>query len=145
MYLTYANYVSMGGANDTATYNDYENLEFEARAIVDWYTFNRLRKETEATYPEALKYCMYKLIQLIRDKQRATALGAPETETSNQTTVGISHEANDGVSITYNTLSAKEAADSIKSSLESTVYMYLQGVRDSLGHKLLYRGIYANE
>ena len=63
MYLTYEEYVEMGGTLDEATFNEYE---FEARGLVDWYTFDRLKKETELS-PE-VKQCMYMLIKYITDK-----------------------------------------------------------------------------
>lgn len=128
----------MGGTlDDTA----FEQLEFEARAIVDWWTFNRLHKET--SYPEALKRCMFKLMSLLQDKQRATAVD-PSTNTIG-VKPGIASESNDGVSVSYNTLSAKEAVDTIQKEIDQTIQTYLLGIRNSLGHNLLYRGIYPNE
>lgn len=59
MYLTYAEYTNMGGTLDETAFNDFE---FEAESIVDWYTFNRLHNMT--TYPEKLKRCMYSLIKV---------------------------------------------------------------------------------
>lgn len=139
MYLTYDEYIVMGGA--TIEQTAFENLEFEARSVIDWWTFNRLQKET--TYPEALSRCMFKLISLLQDKQRATAID-PETNTVGMRP-GVASESNDGVSTTYNTLSAKEAVDTIQKEIDSTIHTYLAGIRNSLGHNLLYRGIYPNE
>ena len=39
MYLAYEDYQNMGGTLDETAFNDFE---FEAETIVDWYTFNRL-------------------------------------------------------------------------------------------------------
>ena len=139
MYLTYDEYVNFGGI--TLEEPAFQQLEFEARSIVDWWTFNRLHKEEN--YPEALKRCMFKLISLLQDKQRATAVD-PETS-SLSIKPGIASESNDGVSTSYNTLSAKEAVDTIQKELDNTIQTYLKGVQNSLGHKLLYRGIYPNE
>ena len=139
MYLTYDEYIDMGGTElEEAT---FQQLEFEARSVIDWWTFNRLQKDD--TYPEAVKRCMLKLIQLINTKQQALIVDSQSADGSVK--AGITHEANDGVSTYYNTLSAKEAVDSIKNELGTTVQMYLAGVRNSLGHKLLYRGIYSDE
>lgn len=138
MYLTYDEYTTMGGTLEETAYAEFE---FEARAIIDWYTFCRLQKEVE--YPEAVKRCMYKLINLVRDRQQAMMVGSQSLDGSMQ--AGIASESNDGVSTSYNTLSAKDAADSIQKELETTIRMYLQGVKNSLGHKLLYRGVYADE
>ena len=88
---------------------------------------------------------MYKLIKLIQEKQIATALAPSSSDTSSTIQPGIIQESNDGVSTSYNTLSAKEAAETITKELENTVKMYLQGVRTSLGHRLLYRGVYPDE
>ena len=63
MYLTYAEYTAMGGTLDETTFND---LEFEAEALVNWYTFNRLKKDT--TFPDELKRLMKYLINLAYSK-----------------------------------------------------------------------------
>lgn len=142
MYLTYDEYTNMGG--QTLEETAFEQLEFEARAVIDWWTFSRLQNEEE--YPEAVKRCMFKLISLINDKQKSMVVDTTSGSQENSSIqAGISSESNDGVSTTYNTLSAKEAVDAIKDALESTVKMYLSGVRNSLGHRLLYRGVYPDE
>lgn len=138
MYLTYDEYVSYGGTEEETAFNQ---LEFEARAIIDWWTFNRLQNETE--YPEAVKRCMFHLIKLIQDRQKAMMVDLQSVDGTVK--AGIASESNDGVSTSYNTLSAKDATDTIKDELKTTVQMYLNGVKNSLGHKVLYRGIYPNE
>lgn len=138
MYLEYTDYQEMGGTLDETT---FQQLEFEARSVIDWWTFNRLQKET--TYPEAVKRCIFKLIGLIQDKQKAMLVDANSEDSSKQ--AGIASESNDGVSTSYNTLSAKDAVDTLQKEFENTIKMYLNGVKNSLGHRLLYRGIYPNE
>ena len=138
MYLEYTEYQEMGGTLDETT---FQQLEFEARSVIDWWTFNRLQKETE--YPEAVKRCIFKLIGLIQDKQKAMIVDANSEDGSKQ--AGIASESNDGVSTSYNTLSAKEAVETLQKEFEDTIRMYLNGIKNSLGHKLLYRGIYPNE
>ncbi len=137
MYLTFDEYTEMGGTLDEAAFND---LSFEAESVVNWWTFNRLQKETEI--PVVVKKCVFKLVNLINDQQKAMIL---DTQSSTTVQANIASESNDGVSTSYNTLSAKEAVDTIEHKLKTIVNQYLQGVRDSLGHKLLYRGIYPNE
>ena len=139
MYLTYDEYIELGGTELEET--TFQQIEFEARCVIDWWTFNRLQKEE--TYPEAVKRCMLKLIQLIHNKQQAMVLDVQSEDGSVK--AGVISESNDGVSTSYNTLSAKEAVDSIQNELGTTIQMYLVGVRNSLGHKLLYRGLYPNE
>ena len=136
MYLSYEEYQSMGGALDEAAFNE---IAYEAQSQIDWWTFGRLQKEE--TLPEAVKKCMYKLIKLIQAQQDATGISGD----SSGVTGTIASQSNDGVSISYNVLSAKDAADLIKEQMEGIVQRYLQGVKDSLEHKVLYRGLYPGE
>lgn len=139
MYLTYDEYVNMGGS--TLEETTFQQLEFEARSIIDWLTFNRLQKEEE--YPEAVKRCIFKLISLLNDKQKALIVDTQSSDGSVK--AGIASESNDGVSTSYNTLSAKDAVDALQKECEETIRMYLSGVKNSLGQLLLYRGLYPNE
>ena len=138
MYLTYLEYKDMGGTVDKTAFNQ---LEFEARAKIDWYTFNRLQKETE--FPEAVKRCMYKLISLIQNAEQASVVGG--TSADGSITAGVASQSNDGVSISFNTLSAKDMIDVSDKEIEDCINTYLQSVINSLGQKVLYRGIYPNE
>lgn len=140
MYLTYDDYFNLGGTEITDE-TAFEQLEFEARCIIDWWTFNRL--QNEETYPEAVKRCMFKLISLLNDKQKAMVVDAVSQDGTVK--AGVIHESNDGVATSYNTLSAKEAVEALGKATEDVIRMYLTGVRNSLGHKLLYRGLYPNE
>jgi hypothetical protein len=141
MYLTYDEYMTMGGnaLEETA----FQQLEFEARTVIDWWTFNRLQKEE--TYPEAVKRCMFRLVSLIRDKQASMIVNVSTNAEISNVQAGIASESNDGVSTSYNTLSAKDAVDAIQDAIKDTITMYLTGVKNSLGHRLLYRGVYPNE
>ena len=139
MYLTYDEYTNFGGNALEETV--FQQLEFEARTIVDWWTFNRLQNEED--YPEAVKRCMFALIKLLQQKQQAMVVDASVTNGS--TKAGITGESNDGVSTTYNIMTAKEAIDNAKTEIENTIKMYLSNVKNSLGHKVLYRGLYPNE
>jgi hypothetical protein len=152
MYLTYADYTSMGGTLDETTFNDFE---FESECIVNWYTFNRLK--TETTYPEELSRCMYALIKLAKLKADAMTLGSQTISTSEggvvttvTTDATIASQSNDGVSVSYNSVSASEVFNKLNAmqkggEIETLVQLYLNGVKDSLGRKLLYRGLYPNE
>lgn len=141
MYLSFVEYKNMGGQDiEETTFND---LEFEASAVIDWWTFNRLHGEV--VYPEALKKCMYRLIGLILERQSALATNAPISDSSSSVQPGIIQESNDGVSTTYNVMSAKEAISTLDTEIGNIIRMYLQGIRNSLGHKLLYRGVYPDE
>lgn len=139
MYLTYEQYQEYGGTLDEATFSDYE---FEASTQVDWYTFNRLHGETE--YPEALTRLMYRLIKILELKAQALGVNALADNT-NDGNYSIASRSNDGVSVSYNVLSASELAENSKKEISNVVQMYLQGLTNSLGRKLLYRGLYPGE
>ena len=139
MYLTYDEYIAMGG--ETLEETAFDNLEFEARATIDWWTFNRLQNEVE--YPEAVKRCMFALINLIKNKQDSMVTDAQAADGTKQ--AGITHQSNDGVSISYNVMSASRLFDNAKSEIKTTIQQCLNGVVNSLGHKLLYRGVYPDE
>lgn len=139
MYLLYSEYVNMGGTLDETLFNE---LEFEAETQVDWYTFNRLQNEKEL--PERLKRCMYALINLIYKVQQASLLGDDGSGDSS-INAAVASQSNDGVSISYNVVSAKDAVELSKSEIEDTIQKYLQGVMNSLGRKVLYRGLYPGE
>lgn len=139
MYLTYEEYQNMGGTLDEPAFND---LEFEARAYVDWVTFNRLWNEE--VIPERVKECIYHIIKLIQNKLEALN-STPDSMSSEDSSGNISRQLNDGVSITFNRLSAKETIDAMDKELQDAIQRYLQGITNSLGRKLLYRGLYAGE
>lgn len=138
MYLTYAEYQDMGGTLDETTFSE---LEFEARAKIDWWTFNRLKKEE--TLPEEVKRCMYKLIKLIQQVQEASALSGDDSDSSS--VAGVSSYSNDGVSESYNVMSASEAARQASKQIDACIRQYLNDVKNSLGRKVLYRGLYPGE
>jgi len=139
MYLTYLEYQNYGGTADETTFND---LEFEASSVVDWYTFNRLQNENE--YPEAVKRCVYKIIQYIVAQQQVNGLDTASAQ-NNSEGAGIASQSNDGVSVSYNVLSAKDVVDNSKAQIKQIVDQYLSAVKNSLGQKVLYRGVYPNE
>lgn len=137
MYLTYEEYLNMGGTLDETAFDNYL---IDAEMLIDWYTFNRLENET--VIPEKVKKCVYKLISLADMKSKAFVLGR---EVNGDGNASVASQSNDGVSISYNTISASQALDLIKSDAENIIKQYLNGVVNSLGRKLLYRGIYPDE
>lgn len=158
MYLSYEDYQNMGGTLDETAFN---NFEFEAECMVNYYTFNRLKKIDEAYYPDTLDRCVFKLIELAKLKADMLALGKQTTLTVDgdgknsvsETSAYISSQANDGVSVSYNTIDAGSLFNMLWSSnkadgtnpIESTINMYLDDARDMKGRRLLYRGVYGDE
>lgn len=139
MYLTYSEYRDMGGTLEEAAFNEYE---FEAESTINWYTFNRLIKEDMVS--DNVKRLMFKLIKLIQLNQQAQSLGQSANGHDN-ITAAIASQSNDGFSTSYNALSASEALSHNAESIKRLVQQYLGAEVNSLGHKLLYRGVYPNE
>ena len=139
MYLTFTEYQNMGGTLNEAAFNDFE---FEAESIIDWYTFNRLQKDTN--YPDKLKQCMYKLINMAAEKQQVMCAGE-SVDGDDGVTAAIASRSNDGVSISYNIISASDLFDKLKVEMGDVIQRYLNGVVNELGRKVLYRGLYPGE
>jgi hypothetical protein len=148
MYLTYDEYTDYGGTLDETAFQD---MEYDAESEINWYTFNRLKRPEWATALESeeLKRCMY---QLIRIKQMESELLASSTGGAGfgvgwTKEAGITQESNDGVSVSYNTMSSGELMAYFNGSKtkEDLINKYLNGVLDELGRSILYRGIYPGE
>lgn len=152
MYLTYDDYLDMGGTiEDETTFDDFA---FEAECIINWYTFDRLKNDNK--FDNNVKRCMYALIKLAQLKAAALASGSGVaiSSGSSTTTDGVQSQvaaySNDGVSVSYNILSASEVFNALSattkgSEVDNLIKRYLQGVVNSLGRKVLYRGVYPDE
>lgn len=141
-YLTYADYLEYGGTLDETTFDEYA---FEAESRINWYTFNRLESVAEADMDVRVKRCMFYLIKLIQNVRAVSVAPATDGTTETGTQVGILSQSNDGVSISYATLSATEVLNRFDDEVRGAIQKYLQNVRDKLGRKVLYRGIYPGE
>lgn len=140
-YLTYEEYTDVGGTLDETEFNYYA---YEAESYIDWYTFNRLHNTTEI--PDAVKRCEVYLIKFIQE--RLTALGVTMGDSSgsaNNPIMSMMSQSNDGVSVSYGNMSAKDANATLYKEVEQTIQRQLAGVTNELGRKLLYRGLYPNE
>ena len=142
-YLTYEEYSEMGGTLDETLFN---TLLLDAQGYIDWYTFNRLWKEEWRTEDvmERVKICMYQLISLVAAKNN---LITPQNTNAGGINVNaqVSTQSNDGVSTTYAVLSGELLFSHAKKEIEDTVNRYLNGIVNSVGRKLLYRGLYPGE
>ena len=138
MYLTYGEYKGMGGTLDEITFADFA---FEAESTINWYTFNRLVNETSVS--ENVKRLMFRLIKLIQLRQQAQSLG--QDAVTGAVAGAIASQSNDGFSTSYNVLTASDALKVSESEVKHLVRQYLGAEMNSLGHKLLYRGVYPNE
>lgn len=141
MYLTYNEYQDLGGALDDTTFSI---VSAQADAYIDWYTFNRLWGETEI--PERVKRCVFTLIPYIYQKMQIAGDPTVSKETLLQgNPYAIRAQSNDDVKIEYSTMAASETQMLIDKEMERAVKIWLSGVVNSLGRKLLYRGLYPGE
>lgn len=140
-YLTYDEYTEVGGTLDETEFNYYA---YEAESYIDWYTFNRLHNMIEI--PDAVKRCEVFLIRLIQE--RLAALGISTVDSSgnaDNSLKSILSQSNDGVSVSYNSLGARDAIGGLSNEIKQTIDRFLAGVTNELGRKLLYRGLYPGE
>lgn len=139
-YLTYAEYQEYGGTLDEATFN---NLEFQAEVQIDWFTFNRLQNDT--TVSVRVKRCVCMLIDLINNKMIATALPDVSGGTQSTMNASIASQSNDGVSISYNVVSASQIVEKFQDDIKQCILLGLQGVKNEAGKLVTWRGIYPDE
>lgn len=142
-YLTYDEYSEMGGTLDETL---FDTLLLDAQGYIDWYTFNRLWKEEWRTEDvmERVKICVYQLISLVAAKQN---LITPQGTNAGGINLNaqVSQQSNDGVSTTYAVLSGELLFSHAKKEIEDSINRNLNGVMNSVGRKLLYRGLYPGE
>ena len=138
MYLTYAEYQTMGGALESS---DFTSLEYKAEVKMDYYTFNRLKADTE--FSDRVKRCIYEIINYLNIYQEYC-----DTVTNMQNPV-VASQSNDGVSISYGGLLGNTTPNDIKKvekqtedDIYKTIRQYLDNERNRVGQLLLYRGVY---
>jgi hypothetical protein len=136
MYLTYDEYLSMGGTLDEV---NFTRFEFQAEAEINYVTFSRLRGDK--TFPEEVKRLTHYLVELMEKKASAFSLG----KGNDASNAYITSQSNDGVSISYNGLSPKDLIELCKTDFLTAIRSYLDGVTNEAGRKLLYRGVYPGE
>ena len=136
VYLTYDEYTTLGGTLDE---NAFYAVEFEAQTFVNWITYNRLKDEE--TFSSTVKRCMYDLVSLITAKRNVLLNGTTESE-GNST---IKTMQNDGVLVTYNTMSGEELFNALSVDAKRIILRYLNGEKNSKGKLLTYRGLYEDE
>ena len=121
-YLTYQEYLALGGTLDEMPFN---LLEFNARKKIDERTFGRLVDKGQE-YKE-VKLCIYNMI--------ITLNSYSSYDTQNK---AISSESTDGYSISYGT-PQKSTTEAKNSELEDVIDAYLSNlIVDDVS--VLYRG-----
>lgn len=136
MYISYTEYLHMGGKLPEV---DFEHFEFQAESEIDYATFSRLKNEKDI--PIAVKRLTFYLIYLMEKKAAAFSLG----KSSSTDNAFITSQSNDGVSVSYNGLEPSDLITLCKTDVLNAIRSYLDGVTNSAGRKLLYRGVYPGE
>lgn len=137
MYLTYEEYIAMGGTLDETTFNDYY---YQAKALIDYVTFKRL--VNDSTFPIELKYCVFRLIRMVQQQTDALSMG---WKSDGSNAPAIASQSNDGVSISYNVPRADILFNLSRTESEDMIRQYLVDVRNEAGRRVLYRGLYPDE
>jgi len=130
-YLTYAEYVTLGGSKIGET--PFNLLEFEARRRIDDKTSNRLKDIDSKDIPQEVKLCVNALVNSI--------IAYKETSTNMTGKGNIKSENIDGYSVSY--ISANEISNIINSKIEEfedIIRTYLIGVIFN-GEHLMYVGV----
>jgi len=122
-YLTLVEYTAYGG---TLTDPAFSRLEFQARSLINQFTFGRLKEDT--TFSEAVKRAMFELIGMI----------ANADITADGYTGAITQESNDGYSVSFAADSAV-TVQKISDIAEGMILRYLTGEKNAAGELLLSR------
>lgn len=125
-YLTYAEYIELGGTLEETPFNV---LEFEARKQINIRTQNRL--VNEETQTDDVKLCVFHLIEKIKSYASA----------SSSASGNIASESTDGYSISY--VNATQISEVIKSKnieLDDIIMNDLYGVIVNNEH-IIYNGV----
>lgn len=136
MYLTYTEYLNMGGTLEETRFTLFE---FQAEAQVNHATFSRLKGDT--SIPKEVKLLIRYLVDLIEKKAAAFSLG----KDSSTADAPITAQSNDGVSISYNGMAPSDFINLCEKDSLNAIRSFLEGVTNEAGHKLLYRGLYPGE
>ena len=125
-YLTYQEYISLGGTLLNQT--PFNLLEFEARKIIDKYTFGRLiNLETQL---QETKLCVFNLINALQSYENSSSNGNKN----------VASESIDGYSVSYGGVS-KDRIEAESEEYKGIVKTYLVNCKLEDGTPYLYRGV----
>lgn len=136
MYLDYSAYQNLGGTLDETAFN---RLERKAEQEIKYRTFKRIEKL--CCIPTEVKDCVFELIELFHQVEKVK-LSSVSNDVSN---TSISSQSNDGVSISYNVVSANNIVSNLNANVHDAINKYLCNVKDFKGNPILYRGKYSYE
>jgi len=123
-YLTYDEYVELGGTLDEAPFNI---LELEAQKNIDKYTLGRLMNFKEQI--DEVKVCIYRLVNLLN------TYNCNENQSKS-----ISSENTDGYSISYNGIN-ENITVAKTNEIKDIIRTYLAECKLENGTPYLYLGV----
>ena len=127
MYLTYDEYMDMGGG---AQESAFPRLEAKARARLDLITFGRLVYEKPVR--ESVRFCMFDMINAIEADESLGATAAGRE---------IASMSNDGVSVAFVPGSSSGGAKAASSRYAAIAKAWLANEVTACGVPLLYAGV----
>lgn len=130
MYLTYDEYLNMGGTLESTAFN---LKGYDAEKLIDRRTFNRIKKDKDFVIPMDLKICMFKLIDILQEREQFIK-GIDSQQV-------VASRSNDGVSVSYVTYNIEDKKKEFESKLKSSIEECLYGITTSKGIPLLNRGL----
>ena len=129
MYLTYTDYLILGGSLDE---NEFLRAEWKAAKLVDKYTFGRLKQDYK--FSSAVKMTVFELISMVVKKDNAII--QPDNNSGND----VSSFSNDGVSVTLNKENVSQFLENFNTRIVEIIKTNLVGETNQNGAPLLYRG-----
>lgn len=127
MYLTYDEYEEMGGTMDEDV---FDRFEMKARRLIDRATRGRIISETPVR--DCVKYCAYELVAAMYADESLAGIAAGRD---------IAAVSNDGVSVSFATGNAENAATAANARYFAAIRAWLDGETTASGVHLLYAGV----
>ena len=129
-YLTFTEYKGLGG---TLAEMPFNLLEFESRRLIDIRTHNRLKDVENKNIPQAVKLCIFDLIETINSY--IVSIDSAKGDSN------IASENIDGYSVTYvKSTQIKEIIQSKSAEIDDIIETYLLLIVFD-GEHLMYLGV----
>lgn len=129
MYLSYMDYLGLGGGLDEPVFT---RLEWKACKYIDKYTFGRLKHDFKIS--ASVKMTVFEIIGLLEQKDNTAYSNGNDSQGN------ISSYSNDGLSVTFDKENVSQFLEKFDSRIGSVIKDNLTGERNQNGAVLLYRG-----
>lgn len=131
MYLSYEDYVKLGGTLDEPSFN---RIQFKVQKEIDYATFGRVKDEVPVR--ESVKMLCFELIEI--EKGEMLTSGSQSDQTSDK---NISSVSNDGFSVSFFRDKLSEMSDAeLKTYKRNLFRQYLAGEVNDEGIPLIFSG-----